>query len=179
MNFSIQPILENEDFKLIPLNGNDFERLYKVASDPKVWEQHPNKERYKREVFQNFFKGSMESKGGFLVLKKNSNEVLGCTRFYDFDEENRSILIGYTFYGRDSWGKNVNPQVKKLMLDYIFQYVETVMFHVGKENMRSIKAMEKLGALKTGEEEIAYFGELPKINVVYEIKKENWITDKL
>lgn len=121
----------------------------------------------------------MESGGAFLVLNKNSNEVLGCTRFYDFDEENRSILIGYTFYGRDSWGKNVNPQVKKLMLDYIFQYVETVMFHVGKENMRSIKAMEKLGALKIGEEEIAYFGELPKINVVYEIKKENWITDKL
>ncbi|MGZ5196646.1 MAG: GNAT family N-acetyltransferase [Kaistella sp.] len=173
MNFSLQTRLENENFKLIPLQESDFERLYQVASDPKVWEQHPNKERYKRDVFQNFFKGAMESGGAFLVLNKNSNEVLGCTRFYDFDEENRSILIGYTFYGRDSWGKNVNPQVKKLMLDYIFQYVETVIFHVGTENIRSIKAMEKLGAIKIGEEEIAYFGELPKINVVYEIKKEN------
>ncbi len=174
MNFSIQPILENENFKLIPLQENDFERLYVVASDPKVWEQHPNKERYKREVFENFFKGALESKGAFLVMDKSNGEVLGCTRFYDFDEENSSILIGYTFYGTDFWGKNVNPQVKKLMLNYIFQYVETVIFHVGKENVRSQVAMERLGAEKVGEEEIAYFGELPKINVVYEIRKENW-----
>ena len=174
MNFSIQPILENENFKLIPLQENDFKRLYVVASDPKVWEQHPNKERYKREVFENFFKGAMESKGAFLVVSKDSGEVLGCTRFYDFNRENKSILIGYTFYGRNSWGKNVNPQIKKMMLDYIFQYVETVIFHVGKENVRSQVAMERLGAEKAGEEEIAYFGELAKINLVYEIRKENW-----
>lgn len=174
MDFSVQTVLENESFKLIPLQESDFERLYDVASDPKVWEQHPNKERYKREVFENFFKGAMESKGAFLVVSKDSGEVLGCTRFYDFDRENKSILIGYTFYGRNSWGKNVNPQIKKMMLDYIFQYVETVIFHVGKENVRSQVAMERLGAEKAGEEEIAYFGELPKINVVYEIRKENW-----
>ncbi|MBU4539278.1 MAG: GNAT family N-acetyltransferase [Weeksellaceae bacterium] len=174
MNFSIQTILENENLKLVPLKEGDFERLYKVASDPKVWEQHPNKERYKREVFENFFKGAMESKGAFLILSKNSDEVLGCTRFYDFDQGNKSILIGYTFYGRNSWGKNINPQIKKMMLDYIFQYVETVIFHVGKDNIRSQIAMERLGAEKMGEEEIAYFGELPKINVVYEIKKGNW-----
>ena len=172
--FSIQPVLQNEEVLLMPLGSEDFERLYKVAADPEVWEQHPNKERYKREVFENFFKGAMESKGAFLVSNKLTGDVLGCTRFYDFDEENKSILIGYTFYGTNSWGKNVNRQVKKLMLDYIFHYVETVIFHVGKENMRSIKAMEKLGALKVGEEEIAYFGELPKINVVFEIRKANW-----
>ncbi|OWK73158.1 GNAT family N-acetyltransferase [Flavobacteriaceae bacterium JJC] len=175
MDFSVQTILANENFKLIPLQENDFERLYDVASDPKVWEQHPNKERYKREVFENFFKGAIESKGAFLVVSKDSGEVLGCTRFYDFDEENSSILVGYTFYGRNSWGKNVNPQIKKVMLDYIFQYVETVIFHVGKDNIRSQIAMERLGAEKIREEEIAYFGELPKINVVYEIKKRDWI----
>lgn len=175
MDFSVQTILANENFKLIPLQENDFERLYDVASDPKVWEQHPNKERYKREVFENFFKGAIESKGAFLVVSKDSGEVLGCTRFYDFDEENSSILVGYTFYGRNSWGKNVNPQIKKVMLDYIFQYVETVIFHVGKDNIRSQIAMERLGAEKMREEEIAYFGELPKINVVYEIKKRDWI----
>ena len=174
MNFSIQPILENENFKLIPLKENDFERLFEVASDPKVWEQHPNKDRYKREVFENFFKGAIESKGAFLIIDKQSEEVLGSTRFYDFNEEKNSILIGYTFYGTKSWGKNVNPQVKKLMLDYIFQFVETVIFHVGKSNIRSRKAMEKLGATKVGEEEIAYYGELPKINVIYEIRKSDW-----
>lgn len=174
MDFSIQNILENENFKLVPLKEDDFERLFAVASDPKVWEQHPNKDRYKREIFENFFQGAIQSKGAFLILDKTSNEVLGSTRFYDFDEENNSILIGYTFYGTKSWGKNINPQVKKLMLDYIFQFAETVIFHVGKENIRSQKAMEKLGAKKIGEEEIAYFGEAPKTNVIFEIKKENW-----
>lgn len=174
MNFSIQPILENGNFKLIPLQENDFERLFSVASDPKVWEQHPNKERYKREVFENFFKGAMESKGAFLILDKNSDEVLGSTRFYDFDEKDKSILIGYTFYGTSSWGKNINPQVKKLMLDYIFRFVEKVIFHVGKDNIRSVKAMTKLGAENSGEEEVAYFGEDSKINVVFQIKRGDW-----
>lgn len=171
---NIQPILENENFKLIPLQENDFEKLYRVASDPKVWEQHPNKDRYKRDVFENFFQGAMKSKGAFLILDKISNEVLGSTRFYDFNEKENNILIGYTFYGTNSWGKNVNPQVKKLMLDYIFQFVESVIFHVGKDNIRSKRAIQRLGAIQIGEEEIAYFGELSKTNVIFEIKKENW-----
>jgi len=51
MNFSVQPVLENEEYQLIPLQQGDFESLYAVASDPEVWEQHPNKDRYRREVF--------------------------------------------------------------------------------------------------------------------------------
>lgn len=174
MNFSVQPTLENENFKLVPLKETDFEKLYQVASDPKVWEQHPNKDRYKRQVFETFFRGAMESKGAFLIIDKISGEVLGCTRFYDFNEKENNILIGYTFYGTNSWGKNVNPQVKKLMLDYIFQFVDEVLFHVGKNNIRSQKAMERLGAEKIREEEIAYFGEEPKTNIIYKITQSDW-----
>lgn len=179
MNFSTQPILEDENFKLLPLKESDFEKLYAVGSDPKIWEQHPNPERYKREFFEILFKGAMESKGAFLVVSKSSNEVLGTTRFYDFDEESRSILIGYTFYGRNSWGKGVNPTVKKLMLDYIFQFVDKVIFHVGKDNLRSRIAMDKLGAEFIKEENVAYFGEPSRINAVYEIQKSNWLPTPL
>lgn len=174
MNFSIQPTLENEDVILAPLEKHDFEELFAVASDPKVWEQHPNKERYRREVFENFFAGAMESKGAFLIIDKETEEALGSTRFYDFNEDDKSILIGYTFYGTRSWGKNINAGVKKLMLDYIFQFVDTVIFHVGKDNIRSVKAMNKLGAENLGEQEVAYFGEDSKINTVFQIKKEDW-----
>jgi len=59
MTFSIQPTLENENVRLVPLQEADFEALYEVASDPKVWEQHPNKDRWKREVFKTFFDGAM------------------------------------------------------------------------------------------------------------------------
>ncbi|MCE4063662.1 GNAT family N-acetyltransferase [Chryseobacterium gleum] len=175
MNFSVQPVLENEEFQLIPLQQGDFESLYKVASEPEVWEQHPNKDRYKKEVFENFFRGAMESKGSFKIIEKATGDVLGSSRYYDFDEKDNHIFIGYTFYGTKSWGKGINPQVKKLMLDYIFQFVDKVHFHVGKENFRSQKAMEKLGGKKIAEEEVAYFAEPTRTNFVYEIKKEDWI----
>lgn len=168
---NIQPTLENENVKLVPLNPNDFEELFSVASDPKIWEQHPNKDRYQREVFENFFQGAMESGGAFKIIDKESNEIAGSTRFYDYNPEENSIFIGYTFYATKFWGSKLNPQVKKLMLDYIFQFVDKVNFHVGKDNIRSQKAMEKLGAKKVDEVNVAYFGEPEKLNVVFEINK--------
>ena len=170
---NIQPTLENDFVQLLPLDNNDFEQLFAVASDPKIWEQHPNKDRYKREVFENFFQGAMESGGAFKIIEKNTGEVAGSTRFYDYNTEDNSIFIGYTFYGTKFWGSKLNPQVKKLMLDHIFQFVDKVNFHVGKDNIRSQRAMEKLGAKKVNEVNVAYFGEPEKLNVVFEIIKEN------
>ncbi|WP_333597299.1 GNAT family N-acetyltransferase [Chryseobacterium flavum] len=175
MNFSVQPVLENEEFQLVPLQQGDFESLYEVASDPEVWKQHPNKDRYKREVFETFFEGAMHSGGAFKIIEKASGDVLGSSRYYNFDEHDNHIFIGYTFYGTKSWGKGINPQIKKLMLDYIFQYVDKVHFHVGKENFRSQTAMERLGAKKIAEEDVAYYAEPTRTNFVYEIKKEDWI----
>ncbi|MEN2413540.1 GNAT family N-acetyltransferase [Flavobacterium mesophilum] len=172
-NFNLQPdFLENEILKLIPLEENHFEELYKVASDPLVWEQHPNKNRYERDVFQNFFEGAIESKGAFLILDKTTNEIAGSTRFYDYEPENNSIFIGYTFYGRNFWGTGFNPQVKKIMLDYAFQFVDKVRFHIGAENYRSQKAIEKLGAEKIDEINVAYYNEPSRHNFVYEIRKK-------
>ena len=170
----LQPTLENSKVKLLPLQEGDFERLYKVASDPEIWAQHPNKNRCEREPFRNFFEGAMMSGGAFLILDKESGEVAGSTRFYDYREEERSVFIGYTFYGTKFWGSKLNPQAKKLMLDYIFQYVDLVKFHVGAENWRSRKAMERLGAELKGEVVVAYHGEPNRNNVEYWITKDNW-----
>ncbi|WP_346984989.1 GNAT family N-acetyltransferase [Chryseobacterium sp. POE27] len=175
MNFSIQTILENQEYQLIPLQQGDFESLYNVASDPEVWKQHPNKDRYQKEVFEIFFNGAMKSGGAFKIVEKSTDEILGSSRFYDYNEKENSIFIGYTFYGTKCWGKGINPQIKKLMLDYIFQFVDTVYFHVGKDNIRSRIAIEKLGAGNKGEYEIAYFGEPSRMNILYQIKKENWL----
>ncbi|QIY83435.1 GNAT family N-acetyltransferase [Chryseobacterium sp. NEB161] len=174
MNFSIQPILKNDDVKLIPLQENDFEQLFSVASDPLVWEQHPNKDRYKRDVFERFFEGAIESGGAFKIIEKNTGEIAGSTRFYNYNAADNSIFIGYTFYARKFWGSKMNPQVKKLMLDYIFQFVDKVNFHVGKDNLRSQKAMEKLGAKKVDEVTVAYYGEPDRLNVVFEILKTDY-----
>ncbi|MDQ1095781.1 MULTISPECIES: GNAT family N-acetyltransferase [Chryseobacterium] len=175
MKFSVQTILENQDYKLIPLEQGDFESLYEVASDPNVWEQHPNKDRYQREVFKVFFQGAMDSKGAFKIVEKATGNIIGSSRYYAYNEEDNSIFVGYTFYGTAFWGKGINPQIKKLMLDYVFQFVDKVHLHVGKDNMRSRIAVERLGAENTGELEVAYIGEPTRTNIVYQIKKENWL----
>ena len=105
MPFDLQPVfLHNNILKLIPLQESDFEELYAVASDPLVWEQHPNKLRYRREVFQNYFEGAMLSKGAFLIRDAQTNEVIGSSRFYDYNADDSSVLTGYTFIGRQFWG---------------------------------------------------------------------------
>ena len=176
MSFDRQPILENEWIKMRPLKEDDFEQLYKVASDPLIWEQHPSKTRYQIEVFQNYFEGAMESGGAFAVYNNKTGELIGSTRLYDYDEIHQSVLIGYTFIARSCWGSNYNRSMKKLMLDYAFGFVDKVIFHVGENNMRSRKAMEKLGAVLIGKEDRAYYGEAVNVNVIFEMTKEKWAT---
>lgn len=174
MDFNIQPILKNNKVILYPLEEKDFEALYAVASDPKIWEQHPNKDRWKKEVFKIFFDGAMQSKGAFRIVDKTTGSTIGSTRIYDYNEQENSIFIGYTFYATAYWGKGINRLVKAIMLDYIFQYVSKVNFHIGSDNIRSQIAIGRIGAEKIGEQEVTYFGEAPKLNFVYEISKEKW-----
>ncbi|HWB93600.1 MAG TPA: GNAT family N-acetyltransferase [Puia sp.] len=171
MDINLQPTLENELVILSPLKAEDFEALYQAASDPKIWEQHPNKDRWKREVFKNFFEGAMASGGAFKVIDKATGQIAGSTRYYDYDAAGKSILIGYTFFATRFWGRGLNPAAKRLMLDYIFKYVEKVHFHIGAANMRSQIAIKRLGASKIGEETVAYYGEPPKLNFVYGISR--------
>lgn len=148
-NFNLQPeILENEITKLIPLEEKHFEALFEAASDPLIWDQHPSKDRSHREGFTAFFEAAMNSKGSFLILDKKTGEIMGTTRYYDYDPEKSSVGIGYTFITRKYWGGPYNSSNKKLLIDYAFQYVNTILFHVGAENFRSQKAVSKLGAEK-------------------------------
>jgi RimJ/RimL family protein N-acetyltransferase len=169
MVFSIQPILENDRVILYPLQEEDFDALYAVASDPKIWEQHPNKDRWKKDVFRTYFDGAIQSKGAFKIIDKLTGKIAGSTRYYDYN--NKSILIGYTFYATAYWGKGMNSAVKALMLEYIFQYVEKVFFHIGAHNIRSQIAIGRIGARKVNELEVAYHGEAPMLNFVYEIER--------
>ncbi len=176
MLFSIQTPLENDKVRLEPLQESDFESLFALASDPKVWEQHPNKDRWKEDIFRVFFDGAMQSKGAYKIVDKATGEVAGCTRFYDYNENENSILIGYTFYAVRFWGTGINPSVKRLMMDYAFQFVDAIDFHIGATNYRSQIAISRLGVTKIAEENIAYHGETPKLNFIYRIRKQDWET---
>ena len=172
MNFNLQPShLNNHLVKLLPLQEDHFEELYKVASDELIWQQHPNPNRYKKEIFQNYFTGAIQSKGAFLLQDSQTNEIIGSSRFYDFNEEKSEVLVGYTFIARKYWGTIYNQEIKNLMMNYAFQYVNNIIFHIGANNIRSQKAITKLGAIKIDEFLVEYYGEEPKLNYIYKISK--------
>lgn len=173
--FDIQPILAYKNIVIKPIESDDFEALFNVASDPQIWEQHPCKDRWKREVFQGFFDTAIQSKGAFKIIDTKTDEIIGSTRFYDYDFEKSAIRIGFTFYARRYWGNGTNFIVKKLMLNYIFQFVSSVNFQIGAENIRSQIAIQRLGALKIDEAEVCYMGEeKSNLNFIYLLTKENW-----
>jgi RimJ/RimL family protein N-acetyltransferase len=159
--------LNNNRILLEPLQALHFEELYAIASDPLIWEQHPNPNRYQKDVFRTFFEGAITSGGAFIIRNADNGKAVGSSRFYDYSRINDEVKIGYTFFSRDCWGKGINKEVKSLMLNYAFIYVEKVVFHVGANNIRSQIAMEKLGAQKVGEETVAYYGEPDRLNFVY------------
>lgn len=171
MNTDWQPGgLRDRNVWLEPLREEHFEELYAVASDPLVWEQHPNPDRYRREVFRTFFDGALASGGAFIIRAVDDGRAIGSSRFYEHDPVADEVKVGYTFMARECWGRGFNPAVKQLMLAYAFRHVGRVVFHVGTGNIRSQKAMERIGAQQVGEVDVAYHGEAVKKNFVYEIR---------
>ena len=174
MPFQLQPTLQSARLHLAPLRADDFARLYAVACDPLIWEQHPNQNRYQEAVFRNYFQGAMESGGALSITDVASGEMIGSSRFYDLDEAAGTIAIGYTFLARKYWGGATNRALKTLMLDHAFGFVARVIFHVGEHNTRSRTAMDRLGGVNIGKTPIAYYGEAASANIIYTIDRDGW-----
>jgi RimJ/RimL family protein N-acetyltransferase len=150
MRFDLQPVLKGELLELRPLQPEDFPRLYAVASDPLIWELHPSRDRYKEEVFKEFFRDALESGGAFIAIDRKDGQVIGSSRFHGYDKEKSEIEIGWTFLARSHWGGIYNKEMKHLMLRHAFKFVNTVVFLVGPQNFRSQRALEKIGAVHAG-----------------------------
>jgi len=150
MTFELQPILQSEILELRPLGAEDFEELYKVASDPLIWDQHPNSDRYQHEVFRKFFDEALSSGGAFVVIDRKNGNVIGSSRYHCYDLERSEIEIGWTFLARSHWGGTYNGELKRLMLTHAFKFVDNVIFYVGSTNLRSQRALEKIGGVRVG-----------------------------
>ena len=171
MVFELQPHLKGRLIELRPLAPGDWDELFDVASDSLIWEQHPEPDRYKKDVFRIFFKEALESGGAFVIIDRQTQHIIGSTRFYGYDPEKSEIEIGWTFLARKYWGGRFNAEMKRLLLNHAFEFVESVVFFVGEENVRSQKAMEKVGAIKTGTATRTYGNRPPAQNVKYVIRK--------
>ncbi|HQQ95284.1 MAG TPA: GNAT family N-acetyltransferase [Bacteroidia bacterium] len=160
-----QPELVTPLLNTRALQAGDFDTLFAVASDPDIWQQHPEPERYKPEVFRKFFDSGLES-GGALLLRDNKNqEVIGSSRYYGYSSEERTVSIGYTFLAKRCWGHTYNAELKRAMMAYAFMYCESIYFHVGEHNTRSRLAIGKIGGVLQS---------IDKGTALYVIRKEDW-----
>lgn len=150
MPFDLQPTLVGELLELRPLKAEDFDALFAAASDPLVWEQHPDSDRWKPEVFRKFFDGAMASGGAFAVIDRRDGGVIGSSRYWGYDETASEVEIGWTFLARSHWGGAFNGEMKRLMLDHAFRFVELVVFMIGPDNFRSQRAIQKIGGVFIG-----------------------------
>jgi RimJ/RimL family protein N-acetyltransferase len=171
MDFELQPTLVGALVELRPLAATDFDALFAAASDPLIWEQHPEPDRYTREVFQRYFDGAMESGGAFVIIDRSTARIIGSSRYCDLKPAERQVEIGWTFLEREFWGGRYNSEIKSLMLDHAFRFVERVVFVVGENNRRSQKALEKIGARFIDRSESQTSDGRVRRNVIYEIRK--------
>jgi N-acetyltransferase len=169
-SFDFQPYLVGELIEVRPLKPEDWTDLLSVASDPLIWEQHPAADRYKENVFQEFFREALESGGALVVINKQTEQIIGSSRFFGFDAEKSEVEIGWTFLARRYWGGKYNGELKRLMLDHAFRFVDSVVFLIGVDNLRSQKAVEKIGGVLIERRDKMIRGQAIE-QVVYEIRR--------
>ena len=139
--------LRSKQFELRQLEHTDFEPLFSVASNPKVWEQHPEQDRWTRDKFQRFFNGALEnSLPSYTIIDREQSLIIGSSRYYDYYPDRSILSIGYTFIDPSYWGTRANQEIKTIMLAVAFKLVDTVCFDIGPNNFRSRRAVEKIGA---------------------------------
>jgi RimJ/RimL family protein N-acetyltransferase len=146
MEFDLQPVLQGERLLLRPLRADDREPLWQVARDPEIWTLHPDKTRCEPAGFARFFDSALQSGSALAVIDASSGRMIGSARYYEWDPAAREVAIGYTFIAREFWGGPTNRELKRLMIGHAGRWADRVWFHVGKDNLRSRRAMEKIGA---------------------------------
>lgn len=167
-----QPYLIGSRLRLRPLIEGDFNSLFSAASDPLIWEQHPDRLRHSRERFEVYFRSAMDCGRALAVFDLQTGEIIGCSRYVDPTAS--SVEISHSFLTRAYWGGEHNRELKSLMLDFAYQSVETVYFVVNRTNLRSRKAMKKIGGIEITD---LSSGPIPRDisqSVVFRIMKSEW-----
>lgn len=147
----LQPVLRGPALELRPMRSDDLEPLSAVAADPLIWALHPEPTRWQRPVFERFFAGGLACGGALVAVEARSGALVGASRYYQWDPTALAVTIGYTFLARRLWGGPANAEMKRLMIDHALGFARTVWFEVGRDNLRSRRAMEKIGATFAGD----------------------------
>ncbi|KOF20835.1 hypothetical protein AC244_05235 [Ensifer adhaerens] len=172
-DFDPQPALSGEAILLRPLRPYDLEGLYSAASHPDVWAGHPATDRYKREKFEPYFSLLLESGATLVAVDRQTDEIIGCSRYYVAPDMPDSISIGFTFLNNAYWGGGTNFELKRLMLGHAFHAYPDVWFHIAPTNIRSQKATAKLGATHVYDATLDLSG-MPSPWMCFRLRQEDW-----
>jgi N-acetyltransferase len=172
--FDRQPFLVGELLELRPLRGDDFDALFRVAADPLIWEQHPERNRYQEATFRAFFEEALASGGALVALERATGQIIGSSRYHGYDAERSVVEVGWSFLARAYWGGRYNGEMKRLMLEHAFRSVARVVFVIGPLNRRSQRAVEKIGAVRAGTTTDVHGRE----RVVYELTPALYVTGR-
>ena len=149
MTFDYSPSLTGRVVEVRPLTGADFWELYAVAADPLLWAQHPEPERARLPDFRRFFDTALDQ-CALAVRDRRTGALIGSSRFANHRPDTRTVEIGWTFLARSHWGGPCNADLKDVMLRHAFNFVDRVVFLVHPANLRSQRALEKIGAVLLG-----------------------------
>jgi RimJ/RimL family protein N-acetyltransferase len=168
--FDFQPTLHGDLLDLRPALPEDFDALFAVASDKEIWAIHPAHDRWQEPVFRVFLDGAFADEGGLLAIERTSGDIVGFSRYSMERCEPGEVEIGWTFIARHLWGGRYNGEMKRLMLTHALRFVDTVTFRVGETNLRSRRAVEKIGGrLIEGRTETVLLNGAPATHVTYAI----------
>lgn len=166
-----QPTLIGELVELRPSVAEDFKALYAVAQDKQLWAMHPAHDRWQEPVFRAYFDGGMACGGALTIIDRATRQIIGSSRFDDWDPVTQEIEIGWTYIARSHWRRGYNAEAKRLMLDYIFAYARAVRFTIGEGNLRSREAVSRLGAKPRAGTVDRMMAGLMKPHIIYTIAR--------
>ncbi|HVZ96871.1 MAG TPA: GNAT family N-acetyltransferase [Chitinophagaceae bacterium] len=179
--------LEDDRVLLRPLQQEDYDLLLPFAlHEPGLW-QYSLVTPAGKEGLQNYmditFKARLEGKEyPFIVFDKNTNEYAGSTRFYDINNEFRTVQLGYTWYGKKFQGTGLNKHCKFLLLQFAFEEMNMIRveFRADNNNARSIAAMKSIGCKVDGvlrSNMPTRSGDMRRDSIVLSILRDEWYTE--
>jgi RimJ/RimL family protein N-acetyltransferase len=182
MDPPMQPTVSDERVLIRPMAADDFDALFAVASDRLIWEVHPAHDRWQEPVFRKYFDDGLASNGAVVFIDRSNGKIIGASRYENERApiEPGEVEIGWTFISRAYWGGEWNRSVKRLMIRHAFDTGHrAALFLVGENNIRSRRAMEKIGGTLTDRTSMALTGGVSVLHVVYEIRPDGFATGPL
>lgn len=176
---NLQPTLIGSLVTLKPMHRQDWDGMFKAASNPRTWADHVKRDRYKENVFKPYFNSGISSGSAMSIFDNKTKKIIGTSRYHEYKLDIAEIEIGWTFIDCAYWGGKYNAEVKRLMLRHAFSFLDVVVFWVAQDNFRSRAAMNKIGGkLREGEFSKTDNGEVFPY-VVFEIRQEDFLDGPL